>query len=295
MAAAAAIWVVHRASSSAPVDAGEAVAAEPVAPSQTIALPQKFEDATGLTISYPAGWTTSQVGGTTTFSPSDAPTDGNGPLERHVLVFQGTARSDPNDAELLASLQEQFTEALPGYERIGEPQRIGGGRDPGALLTFSRATEAEETLAELRLKIQSPIACGLFSIGRADRIRAQRDVANAMFDSLELRKGEHDDSLVGRWTASDSYANSAASFSMASAETVDLARDGRFTRSTQVVGGTGDVEVGSEGGAECGEWFTTADRIVLAYNAGNVVTLQYRFYEGQLVTGKKGSYRFWSR
>src|SRR5262249_46341296 len=137
-------------------------------PSKAVALPQNFEDATGLTISYPAGWTTSEGGGTTSFIPSDAssdaPLDANGPLERHVLVFQGTDRSDPNDAELLASLQQQFVQALPGYEAVGEPQRIDGGRDPGALLTFSRASDAGETLAELRLKIQAPIACGLFSI-----------------------------------------------------------------------------------------------------------------------------------
>ena len=260
-----------------------------------VALANHFTDVTGLALDYPADWSTTEGDGTTSFIPAGTPSGANGPVERHVLVFQGTDCTDAHDSEMLAALAEQFTQALPGFEQVGEAQWIEGGRHPGSLLTFSNRSAAGETLAEFRMKIQEPMACGLFSIGPADRLRDHRDVASAIFDSLELRQGQRDEELIGAWTSSDSYTNSLSEFSMASAVTIDLGADGRFTRSSQVAGGTADVGVDSEGAPERGVWFSADGRIVLVYDTGNTVTMQYRFHEGQLVTGKKGSYKFWSR
>ena len=258
-------------------------------------LPQRFTDITGLSVAYPADWELVQDGSSTSFVPADAPRTKEGPQEVYVVVFQGAGdASTAHDPELLAALEQQFAEALPEFQ-ASPTQELGEGPDATALLAFSRTHPDRTTLIELRVKVCGDFVCGIFSAGREDLVQRRRSLATAVFDSLELRAPRRDPALVGSWTSSDSYTNVAAEFSMASGVTVALSRDGRFTRSSEIVGGPADVGIDSDGEAETGLWFAGDGRVLLMFDSGAVASWPYRFHEGQLVTGTKGSYRFWSR
>lgn len=175
-----------------------------------IALPGKSSDnsawqiykhATGLSVRYPPTWKMQETEGVALLTPPDVVSNAQGPTEIYALLANGAEGvQNVNDPRVVTEVETALLQLAPFLRRVGTPQNIAAGTQPGLLLSWEGDNPFGLHLrANIMMTILKGYGIALLALGDKNKIAAREGVLKEIFASLAAGAGERDPNLVGRW------------------------------------------------------------------------------------------------
>lgn len=161
-----------------------------------------YKHATGLSVRYPPNWKLQETNGVGILSPPDVISNAQGPTEVYLILANGAEGiQDVNDARVAAQAEGALLQLAPFLQRVGQPQNMMAGTNPGLLLSWEGTNPLGLNVrANIMMTILKGYGIALVALGDKNKIAARDGILKDIFASLAAGAGERDANLVGRWS-----------------------------------------------------------------------------------------------
>jgi hypothetical protein len=262
---------------------------------------QVYSHPMGFRFWYPAGWKVQTQEEGLQLVPPDAVAGAGGPTEYYAMtavnvVGEGITTAD--DPRVVAFVEEQVAQFLPGLRRTGDVMRLALDNGRAICVDWEApAAQGQTVTARAYVTILQDVGIALFAAAAKDRMAARDPDLRRVFSSIAIQAGTVDTTIVGRWALTSTYAlsndmgqavGSYDSYTKAkmvseSQRSLELNADGSATRTTtrEMLAGAAGLWIEDKSNTvDRGRWNAGDGHLYLTWENGDVEHYRYRVGQG---------------